>query len=61
MIVEVMDAVEETTGSSYPPLTVCTRWSQLVATEYTHHSSDSRLPYESIVVQETAAFEFYSC
>ena len=56
-----MDAVEETTGGSYPQLTVFTRWSQLVATEYTHHSSDSRLPYESIVVQETAAFDFYSC
>ena len=57
IIVEVMDAVEETTGSSHSPPTACTIWSQLVTTEYTHHSSDSQLPCESIVVQKTAAFE----
>ena len=57
IIVEVMDAVEETTGSSRSPPTACTIWSQLVATEYTHHNSDSQLLCESIVVQKTAAFE----
>ena len=30
-------------GSSRSPPTACTIWSQLVATEYTHHSSDSQL------------------
>ena len=53
-----MDAVEETTRSSCPPLTVCTSWSQPVATEYTHLISNSQLSYKSIVVQENAAFEF---